>query len=225
MTPPDAAGHTRPTGRFNVATIPDPSPLDAGGARERILEAAVEVLAQRGYSAAGVQEIVSRSGTSKGSFYFHFPSKEGMVIALVDQMSGRLVAKVQESAGDEPSPLRRIAAGIDVLLDTFSRQRRVAQVVLLNVMGHGMAVDRKFLPIRDRFSVLIREELDAAVAAGEIEPQDTVLVARMWVGALQEIILHWLLTGEPEPLVRVAPDFRRALLRSVGARAAAEVTR
>ena len=204
-----------------MAIIHDPSPLETANARERILEAAVEVLAQRGYSAAGVQEIVSLSGTSKGSFYFHFPSKEGMVMALVDQMSRKLVEKVQASVGHEPSPLRRIAGGIEILLDTFARQRRVAQVVLLNVMGHGAAVDQKFLPIRDRFSTLIREELDAAVAGGEIEPQDTALVARMWVGALQEIILHWLLTGEPEPLTRVAPDFRRVLLRSVGARAMA----
>lgn len=205
---------------------PYPSPLDASGARERILEAAVEVLAQRGYSAAGVQEIVSRSGTSKGSFYFHFPSKERMVMALVDQMTEKLVNKVQESIRHEPSPLGRVGAGIEVLLDTFSHQRRVAQVVLLNVMGHGTAVDRKFLPIRDRFSVLIQQELDAAVARGEIEPQDTALVARMWVGALQEVILHWLLTGEPDPLTRVAPDFRRALLRSVGAQTvAAEATR
>ena len=61
--------------------------IDSANAQERILEAALDVLAQHGYTGAGVQEIVEMSGTSKGSFYFHFPSKEKMAVALVDRMS------------------------------------------------------------------------------------------------------------------------------------------
>ncbi|MBI2866445.1 MAG: TetR/AcrR family transcriptional regulator [Chloroflexi bacterium] len=190
---------------------------DMGNAQERILDAAVEVLAQHGYTGAGVQEIVELSGTSKGSFYFHFPSKEHMVMALVDRMSGKLIRKVQESVQHQPTPLHRITASLDVLIATFARQRKVAQVLLLNIVGHGKATDNKFLPIRERFSGLIQQELDAAVEQRQIETMDTSLISQMWIGALHEVILRWLLTGKPSPLTSATPVLQGAFLRSIGA--------
>ncbi len=184
---------------------------------DRILDAATDVIAQEGYSGAGVQEIVRRAGASKGSFYFHFPSKEKMVEALVLRMSEKLVAKVQESMEGQPTPLHRVAASTDTLMATFARQRKVARVLLLNVIGHGKATDKRFLPMRERFSVLIMQELDAAVAAGQIPPQDTTLVSQMWVGAIHEVILRWLLTGQPSPLTSATLQLQASLLLSIGA--------
>ncbi|MBI4202698.1 MAG: TetR/AcrR family transcriptional regulator [Chloroflexi bacterium] len=183
---------------------------------DRILEAATEVIAQQGYSGAGVQEIVERAGASKGSFYFHFPSKEKMVEALVVRMSEKLVAKVQDSLEGQPTPLHRVAASVDTLMETFARQRTVAQVLLLSIIGHGRATDKRFLPIREGFSQLIQQELDAAADTGQIPAQDTALVAQMWVGAIHEVILRWLLTGKPSSLASVTPSLKAALLRSVG---------
>ena len=212
------ANATRPTGRFSLGKQPiKAAPAEAVTGHERILDAALEVIARRGYSAAGVQEIVDVSGTSKGSFYFHFPSKEKMVMALVERMSDKLVSKVLESVKNQPTPLHRVAGSIDYLMSTFARKRNVAQVLLLNIVGNGKAVDRKFLPIRERFTGLIQQQLDAAIVAGQMEPVDTLLVSRIWVGGLYEVILHWLLTGQPSPLTTATPTLRRALLQSVGA--------
>jgi AcrR family transcriptional regulator len=190
---------------------------ESASAQDRILGAAAEVLAERGYTGAGVQEIIERAGTSKGNFYFHFASKEAMVDAVVDRTGARLLRKVQKSVSHQPTPLHRVSASIDVLMATFSRQRRVAQVLLMNIMGHGKATDKRFLPVRERFSRAIKEELDAAVRLGQIEPLDTALVSQMWVGALHEVILRWLLTGEPSPLTRATPSFKVTFLRSLGA--------
>jgi len=208
---------TRPTSRSGQDHQQATPQADAASSRERILDAALEVIARQGYSAAGVQEIVDLSGTSKGSFYFHFPSKERMVMALVERMSDKLVAKVRESVRNQPTPLHRVAASVDALMAVFARKRNVAQVLLLNIVGNGKALDRKFLPIRERFTALIQQELDAAVEAGQIKPVDTLMVSRIWVGGLHELILHWLLTGQPSPLTAAAPSLRRILLQSVGA--------
>ena len=209
---------TRPTSRSSIESQTGKSPAsETTAGRERILDAALDVIARRGYSAAGVQEIVNLSATSKGSFYFHFPSKEKMAMALVERMSDKLVAKVRDSVRNQPTPLHRVSASIETLISIFARKRNLAQVLLLNIMGNGKATDKKFLPIRERFSHLIQEELDAAVQAGQIQPIDTVLVSRVWVGGLQEVIMHWLLTGQPASLTAVVPPLRRILLQSVGA--------
>ena len=72
--------------------------------KTRILDAAANVLARRGYHDTNVEEIVSRSGTSKGGFYFHFPSKERMAVGLVEQLSEKLVGKVERAMGPEERP-------------------------------------------------------------------------------------------------------------------------
>ena len=91
-------------------------------ARERILNAAASLFARRGYYNSNVDEIVQQSGTSKGSFYFHFPSKEQMALGMVDQLSEKLVRKLERSIASETDPLKRIPLAIDALLSTFSNR-------------------------------------------------------------------------------------------------------
>lgn len=208
----------RPTGLSHGGNRVSKSSLnELANSRERILDAALDVIARNGYSAAGVQEIIDLSSTSKGSFYFHFPSKEQMAMALLERMSDKLIDRVTESVRNLPTPLHRVAASIDVLMTTFARKRSVAQVIMLSIVGNGKATDKKFLPIREKFSRLIQKELDAAAASGQIKPVDTLMISRIWVGGLHEVIFHWLLTGQPSPLTAATPTLQAALLRSIGA--------
>ena len=188
-------------------------------ARERILNAAASLFARRGYYNSNVDEIVQQSGTSKGSFYFHFPSKEQMALGMVDQLSEKLVKKLERSIASETDPLKRIPLAIDALLSTFSKQRKLAQILMVNMVGQGRSMDRKFLPIRDKFAGLIRKELDAAVESGAIRPVDTSLVSQLWLGALNEIILRWLLRDKPTPLMESAPAVRELLMNGIGVQA------
>ncbi len=67
--------------------------------RERILHAALEVFARKGYHRAVVDDIVRASDTSKGAVYHHFPNKEALFLALVDDFAARLPSR-------SPTPLR-----------------------------------------------------------------------------------------------------------------------
>lgn len=188
---------------------------EARTARERILDAAASLFARRGYYNANVDEIIQQSRTSKGSFYFHFPSKEQMALGLVDQLSEKLVRRLERSIEAESDPMKRIPLAIDAVLLTFSKQRKLAQILLVNIVGQGRSMDRKFLPIRDKFAGLIKRELDGAVHSGAIGPVDTKLVSRLWLGALSEVILRWLLQEKPAPLMESAPEVRHLLMNGV----------
>ncbi|GLW70359.1 TetR family transcriptional regulator [Kitasatospora phosalacinea] len=52
--------------------------------RRAILEAAAEVFDLRGYDAAGTNEILSRTGLTRGALYHHFPSKEAIALAVLE---------------------------------------------------------------------------------------------------------------------------------------------
>jgi hypothetical protein len=70
--------------------------------------------------------------------------------------------------------------------------------------------------LRTRFTAAIRKHLDRAVADGSIPPQDTETAARVWLGAISEVVTRWLYEDEGEPLGKWQPALRALLLRSVG---------
>jgi AcrR family transcriptional regulator len=54
-------------------------------ARDELLTAALRVFARRGYGQAGVDEIAAEAGYSKGALYWHFASKEEVLLALLEE--------------------------------------------------------------------------------------------------------------------------------------------
>ena len=79
--------------------------------RDRILSAALEVFAGKGYHRAIVDDIVRASGTSKGAVYHHFPNKEAVFLALVDDFAERLASTVAATIADARVARRRERGG------------------------------------------------------------------------------------------------------------------
>lgn len=183
--------------------------------RNRILEAAVQVFASKGYHDTKVDDIVNQSQTSKGAFYFYFPSKQDIFLALVDSFADLLESRLRERLSKETSGTARVEAALRVCLETFGQYRALAKIALVQATGLGAAFEQKRQAVNQRFIAIVRENLEAAVADGSIPPLDTEVAACAWVGALNEIVLRWVYTGQPDP-TRSLPTLRRLLLQSVG---------
>ncbi|RME97848.1 MAG: TetR/AcrR family transcriptional regulator [Chloroflexi bacterium] len=187
----------------------------ARATRERILDAAVNVFSRKGYHATKVDDIVGESETSKGSVYFHFPGKQQIFLALVDKFADMLQRRVAEAVAQETDSVQRVNLALQVCLQTFAQYRSLAKIFLVQAVGLGTVFEEKRLELHDRFAGLIREYLDQAVAAGDIAPVDTEMVAYAWMGAINEVVIRWVYTGQPTP-DRLMGSLREILLRSVG---------
>ena len=72
---------------------------------ERILDAATRVFSAKGYHYTAVDDIALEADTSKGGIYFHFPTKESILMELMGSTADRLVAKVQQDVRVVPTQL------------------------------------------------------------------------------------------------------------------------
>ena len=190
-------------------------PRDPEAAKLRILDAALDVFASKGYHDTRLDEIVEESHTSKGAIYFHFPNKERLFLALVDQFADLLERRVTEAIAPEQAGIARVRVALETCLDTFGRYRRPAKLLLVQAVGLGAAFENKRNEINDRFAHLIETYLQEAIAVGDIAPVDTEVVAYAWMGAMYGVIIRWVYTGEPEP-ARIMATLLPVLLRSVG---------
>jgi len=191
-----------------------------GATRDRILSAAIEVFASKGYHGAGVEDIVQASRTSKGAFYHYFPSKQGIFLTLMDDLAALVEGGVEQAIAAEQGAMAKVEAALRVVVETAAAQRDLAKILLVEAVGLGPEFEAKRLEIHRRFARLIQRHLDRAVEDGDIPRQDTRLVSHAWIGALNEIISQWLV-GEGGPLASRLPELRTLLLRSIGARQAA----
>ncbi len=188
--------------------------------RERILDAALEVFARKGYHRAIVDDIVRASGTSKGAVYHHFPNKEAVFLALVDEFSARLAAAVAAAIGTRRGALAKVEAALTAALTTFADNERLARLILLEAVSLGPTYQAKRAEVTGRFAALIRGYLDEAVGDGSIAPLDTRVATLAWLGAVNEVVVQWLHGGVDDLPATIAP-LTRLLLRSIGARDAA----
>jgi AcrR family transcriptional regulator len=183
--------------------------------RERIMDAALNIFSSRGYHDTRLDEIVKEAGTSKGSIYFHFPNKERLFIALVDQFADLIERRAVESIQKAPQGMGRVSAALQSVLETFGKYRRPAKILLVQAVGLGSVFEKKRLDVTDRFAALIKKYLDEAVAMGEIAPVDTEVVAHAWMGAIYNVVIQWVYTGEPDSQ-RILTTLLPLLLNSVG---------
>lgn len=191
------------------------NPRDPEITRSRILDAALDVFSIKGYHNSTVDEIVEQSNTSKGSVYFHFPNKQTLFLALVDKFANLLERRILEAIADEKEGIDRVRAALQACLDTFGKYRLLAKIMLVQAVGLGSIFEDKRLQVNDRFVQLIKVYIDQAVNVGDVPPLDSEIAARAWMGAIYEVVIRWVYTGEPTP-ERIMQTMLPMLLRSIG---------
>jgi AcrR family transcriptional regulator len=189
--------------------------MDIKGTKDRILDAALNIFSNKGYYDTKLDEIAEESQSSKGSIYFHFPNKEKLFIALVDQFSDVLERNVKQAIEDEAQGMVRVQIALKSVLDTFGKYRRPAKILLVQAVGLGTVFEKKRMQATDRFAELIQTYLEEAIDIGEIEPVDTEVVSHAWMGAIYNVVIQWVYTGEPTP-ERIMESLLPMLLKSVG---------
>jgi TetR/AcrR family transcriptional regulator, transcriptional repressor for nem operon len=85
-----------------------------GGARGKLLDAAVSIIRKKGYAATSVDELCAKAGVTKGGFFHHFPSKDSLAVAAANhwsELSHALFAGAPYQRFDDP--LDRVLGYLD----------------------------------------------------------------------------------------------------------------
>lgn len=137
--------------------------------RQRIMEAAEALLAEKGYFDASVEEIVQRAGYSQGAFYRHWPSKERMALELIQERAQRQARVLGESA--EPADP---VALLQALRGEAGDPRLFFEMWLLSLRGHAVApyLLQHYRTWREQIAALLRRR-----GTGEAQAYATLLIA------------------------------------------------
>lgn len=166
--------------------------------RERLLAGLAHVVAERGYRAATITEIVKAASVSTRAFYENFPSKEECFLAAFEAVLAHLqelIAEAVEPLDDWP---HRVVAGLRAALDFFAAEPDLARLCLVETVTATP-------PIAARF----REAVIAAIpylepGRGERPDDDAALpdsTEDSLIGGLVIIVSRSILAGAPLPVL------------------------
>lgn len=101
-----------------------PSRARPSDARQRILDSAYELFSRRGIRAVGVEEVITSADVAKATLYRHFPSKDDLVLAFLEQRELRWTRQFVEAGARErgASAEERLLAIFDVFDDWFQQE-------------------------------------------------------------------------------------------------------
>ncbi|HEX6875796.1 MAG TPA: TetR/AcrR family transcriptional regulator [Nocardioidaceae bacterium] len=88
--------------------------------RQRLLEATVELLVERGWSGTSTTLVSKRAGVSRGGQLHHFPTKNDLVLAAVEHLSEVRGRELAEAAAELPHGRRRTRAVLEMLAEHFT---------------------------------------------------------------------------------------------------------
>lgn len=188
--------------------------ISSKSTRNRILDAALDVFSNNGYHTSRMDDIVDEASVSKGSIYFHFPNKERLFLALVDQFSDLIERSVTEAIAEEEG-IQKVSIAVETVLSTFAKYRRPTKILLVQAVGLGSVFEKKRQEVHDRFASMIEEFLNEAIAAGDIQTINSKITAHAWMGAIYTLVMQWVMTAEPSK-EDIQNHLLPLLLRSVG---------
>ena len=156
--------------------------------RERILDAAAEVLNRNGYAGTRLSDIAEIAQLQAPAIYYYFSSRDDVIQEVVQVGLRRVLAHVEASLAELPpgaSGVDRILAAVGAHLEVVLQDSRYAAAAIRNGGQLPPAIREVQLHDQRRYGDLWRTLIDAATAAGEINPGLDLRAARMLIiGAL-----------------------------------------
>ncbi len=143
-------------------------------ARDRLVGAAATLFYERGVTATGVDTVVAEAGVSKATLYAHFPSKDDLLAAALEQRHRRRAASLQAFMHRQPpDPRARVLAVFDWLA-AWHRAEGRRGCAFLNAAAEIVAPDHPALAVARRHKRWMRDYLTTlAAAAGAPNPART----------------------------------------------------
>ena len=173
--------------------------------KQQLLEAGAQMLLERGYHALGVQSLLEETDIPKGSFYYHFDSKEDFVLEVVDLYMGQVHEALDECLQDTSRPpLDRVRGFFEKTRMKYREEGYLG--CLLGGLGQELSgasevfqrrIEECLSEIAERVSVCLRE----ARSRGDLPPDtDVMAMANLLVDCWEGAALRSRLLRNPTPL-------------------------
>lgn len=190
---------------------------EAVGVEARLLNAASELFAERGYAAVGIREIAKHAGVTIGALYHYASSKEMLLVSLLRRSYARLMPTIVEAGSAELSPVERIRSLTTAHILTEVAQRDLWRVSRAELNLLGPEAREEVVNQRDEFEAVWDKAIDDGIASGVFTVNDAH-VTRMCIVEMCNGVGTWYREGGRLTLNQIIDEIAHNALLLLGVR-------
>jgi AcrR family transcriptional regulator len=176
--------------------------------RAKLIRAAREAFATKGYAAASMDELTAEAGLTRGALYHNFGGKQGLMQAVVDQIDQEMVERMlvaqARAASRWEGLLEEGVAYIEMALEP-----EVQRIMLLD--GPAVLGDPSQWPNQNACLLRTTQTIQALIDEGTVKPVDAEAAARLINGAALNAALWIAAADEPRAVLPKAVEAFRQL--------------
>ncbi|KAA1427810.1 TetR/AcrR family transcriptional regulator [Nocardioides antri] len=207
------------TASADDSTAPAGSGADPSGARERILSAAFVLFQESGYEGTSVNRIARAAGMTPAAIYWHFPSKQDVLAAMLTQMYERSYAELKGSVRPDAPAVERLGdyvrAYVRIQLESVGERRNHSYSALASSLTDES--QRELGRLSRPYIGLMREILRQGIDEGDFDIDD-VSVTSYAISTMCEYVFTWFRRGGRLSIEQAADKHLELVLRMVNAK-------
>lgn len=169
-----------------------------------MLEAMAHAVAEKGYAATTVRDVIERAGVSRETYYEHFADKLDCFVAMLDHGTERMLATIDPGEDADREALDRFETVLKSYFAALAADPRFARAFLIEAFAAGPEAVRRRFAIQERFVALTTE----LFAAGNAEQR---FACEMLVASISSLVTNRVAAGRADEL----PALRAPVMRQV----------
>lgn len=184
--------------------------------REAILRAAVKIFAQKGYFNSKVSDIAAEAGIADGTVYLYFKSKDEVLRSVFDRTMDDFISEGRAELAKISTPDEKLRMLANFHLRKLGADRNLAIVFQVELRGSTKFMEefseKGFREYLDVIRNVIEEGQTANLFRKDITP---VTAAKIFYGALDEMVTNWILSRKSYPLEPFADEVLKLFMGGI----------
>ena len=171
---------------------------DPAGRKAQIMTAALTLFAQKGFYQTGMNDIVAASGVSKGGVYWHFASKEQIIMAILAEVFEQDTAALLAIGDGEGTAVEKLRAILHHMAQTVLTQRPLLPILyeFYTLAPRHPAVGEAMVGYFEQYQALLAAVVEHGVGAGELATAEPTAVAQALIAQFEGQLLLAHLRGD-----------------------------
>jgi TetR/AcrR family transcriptional regulator, fatty acid metabolism regulator protein len=183
----------------------------------QIIDAAVFVIAEKGYHQAQVSKIAKQAGVADGTIYLYFRNKEDILISLFQEKMGNFIELIEGKIAGKTTAVEKLLMLVESHLEWVAGDSHLAIVTQLELRQSNKDLRLKINDVLKGYLKLIDKIVVEGIERNEFRNNLDVRLARQMIfGTIDETVTTWVMSDAKYDLLSLAGPLHQMLVNGCG---------
>ncbi|MGC4376170.1 TetR/AcrR family transcriptional regulator [Fictibacillus sp. Mic-4] len=183
---------------------------------EKIIDAAVSVIAENGYHQSQVSKIAKKAQVADGTIYLYFKNKEDLLVQVFNEKMGSFIEKSRKQLEEKSTAKEKLLTLIQLHFKLLNNDKELSIVTQLELRQTNRTLRAKIGEVLKQYLTLIDNILKEGIEKGEFTKDlDYRLARQMIFGTIDETATNWVMNEHHYDLPSLAKPVHQMLINGL----------